>query len=119
MIVVGSVIFSPYIKHVLEGWNQRHHPNMLFLFYEDLKKDLRGETLKVAKYLNVTMTEDQLTKLLDHLRIERFKENNSVNMEDVRKSQVGMFPDKTRLKRQVRIFNAVLRHRHFQLIENV
>ena len=32
------VMFLPYFPHVLEAWNQRNHPNMLFLFYEDLKK---------------------------------------------------------------------------------
>ena len=53
-----------------------------------------GREQGLFKHLNVTMSEDQLTKLLDHLRIERFKENNSVNMEDVRKSGVGMFPDR-------------------------
>ena len=50
--------------------------------------------MKIAKHLNVTMSEDQLTKLLDHLRIEKFKENTSVNMEDVRKSGIGLFPDR-------------------------
>ena len=32
------VLFSPYFAHVLEGWSHRNHPNMLFLFYEELKK---------------------------------------------------------------------------------
>ena len=31
-------MFAPYFTHVLEAWSQRNHPNMLFLFYEDLKK---------------------------------------------------------------------------------
>jgi len=30
--------FSPFFGHVLEAWNQRHHPNLLFVFYEDLKR---------------------------------------------------------------------------------
>ena len=29
---------SPYFPHLLQAWNQRHHPNMLFVFYEDLKR---------------------------------------------------------------------------------
>ena len=31
-------MFSPYFRHILEGWSQRNLSNVLFLFYEDLKK---------------------------------------------------------------------------------
>jgi Sulfotransferase domain len=33
-----EVLASPYFPHLLQAWNQRHHPNMLFVFYEDLKR---------------------------------------------------------------------------------
>ena len=33
-----SVVHGPYFNHVFHAWAQRHHPNMLFLFYEDRKK---------------------------------------------------------------------------------
>ena len=29
---------TPYFPHLLQAWKKRHHPNMLFLFYEDLKR---------------------------------------------------------------------------------
>ena len=29
---------APYFPHLLQAWKKRHHPNMLFLFYEDLKR---------------------------------------------------------------------------------
>lgn len=32
------VMFSPFFAHILDAWSKRHHPNMLFLFYEDMKK---------------------------------------------------------------------------------
>ena len=32
------IIWSPYWNHVKEGWDLRHNPNLLFLFYEDMKK---------------------------------------------------------------------------------
>ena len=32
------VCWSPYFATVLEAWAQKSHPNMLFLFYEDMKK---------------------------------------------------------------------------------
>ena len=33
-----SVLSSPFFGHILEAWALRNHPNMLFLFYEDMKK---------------------------------------------------------------------------------
>lgn len=32
-----AVFYSPFFAHALEAWAQRRHPNMLFLFYEDMK----------------------------------------------------------------------------------
>ena len=33
-----SVILTPFFSHVLGGWNLRHHPNVHFMFYEDMKR---------------------------------------------------------------------------------
>ncbi|KZS16218.1 putative Sulfotransferase family cytosolic 1B member [Daphnia magna] len=30
--------FLPYFPHILDAWAKRTHPNLLFLFYEDMKK---------------------------------------------------------------------------------
>ena len=38
---------SPFFPHLIQAWNRRHHPNMLFLFYEDLKR-----VTKLAFYVN-------------------------------------------------------------------
>ncbi|KZS03672.1 Sulfotransferase family cytosolic 1B member, partial [Daphnia magna] len=29
-----ELMFSPFFPHILDAWSKRHHPNMLFLFYE-------------------------------------------------------------------------------------
>jgi hypothetical protein len=33
-----TVYYSPYFPHLLDAWSKRNHHNMLFLFYEDLRK---------------------------------------------------------------------------------
>lgn len=35
-LFIISVFWSPFFEHVLEAWEKRSHPNMLFLFYEDM-----------------------------------------------------------------------------------
>ena len=31
-------MFTPFFPHVIDAWNKRHHPNMHFVFFEDMKK---------------------------------------------------------------------------------
>ncbi|KAI5632725.1 sulfotransferase domain-containing protein [Phthorimaea operculella] len=73
--------WTPFFDHLKEAWECRDHPNMLFLFYEDLVKDLPAAVRKVAKFLNKEYTEEQIAGLCDHLSIDSFKKNKSVNFD--------------------------------------
>ncbi|XP_037088862.1 sulfotransferase 1C4-like [Pollicipes pollicipes] len=84
----------PYFPHVLEAWRQRHHPNMLFLFFEDLKKDLRGSIIKVAEFLGKPTTEKQLDQLEQHLHFRNFKDNQWVNWEWLSRTAWGGDPNR-------------------------
>jgi len=33
-----ELYYSPFFGHILEGWAKKNHPNLLFLFYEDMKR---------------------------------------------------------------------------------
>lgn len=35
---INLVNWTPYFPTVLEAWAKRDHPNLLYLFYEDMKK---------------------------------------------------------------------------------
>jgi hypothetical protein len=35
---ISTVVWTPYFPTVLDAWAIKDHPNMLFLFYEDMKK---------------------------------------------------------------------------------
>ena len=72
------VLLAPYFPHVLDAWSKRNHPNFLFIFYEDMKKDFRGEISKVSAFLNKPVTEEQLVTLLEHLNFDNFRENTSI-----------------------------------------
>lgn len=92
-----TVYYSPYFPHVLEAWSQRHHPNVLFLFFEEMKqviflnvaligleliefwfnKNLRAVVERVAAHLNQTITEEQMVRVLDHLSFKRLAEGEA------------------------------------------
>ncbi|XP_043204618.1 sulfotransferase 1A1-like [Amphibalanus amphitrite] len=75
---------SPYIEHMIEAWNLRHHPNLCFLFYEDMKKDMKTEIRKVVKFLGKDFTDEQVDKLAEHLHFDNFKNNPWVNAEHLK-----------------------------------
>ncbi|KAF0296700.1 Nucleoprotein TPR [Amphibalanus amphitrite] len=75
----GEVSQLPYFPHVLEAWKQRHNPNLLFLFFEDMKRDLRGTIQKVADFLGKSLTKEQLDGLEYNLHFDSMKKNPWVN----------------------------------------
>ncbi|XP_037085788.1 sulfotransferase 1C4-like isoform X2 [Pollicipes pollicipes] len=79
--IKGQALEVPFFPHVLEAWNLRHHPNMCFLFFEDMKRDLKGSVSKVATFLGKTLSEQQLDDLAHHLHFDNFKKNPFVNNE--------------------------------------
>ncbi|XP_047512926.1 sulfotransferase 1E1-like [Pieris napi] len=83
--------WTPFFEHLKEAWEKRQHPNLLFLFYEDLKKDLGHEVRRVCKFLGKQYTDDQIAVLCDHLDIKNFKNNASVN-NDILKELGMMYP---------------------------
>ncbi|KAJ2952897.1 hypothetical protein O0L34_g7260 [Tuta absoluta] len=79
--VNNMILWSPFFDHLKEAWENRHHPNMLFLFYEDMCKDLPAAVRKVAGFLNKELNEEQIARLCDHLSFDNFKKNKSVNFD--------------------------------------
>ncbi|KAF4526423.1 hypothetical protein B566_EDAN009237 [Ephemera danica] len=80
--------FAPYWEHLHEAWKQRNHPNMLFLFYEDSVKDLKSTIRKIAAHYGKQMTDGQVQQIADHVHIDNFRKNSTVNMEDLPFSKV-------------------------------
>nr|XP_034840366.1 uncharacterized protein LOC117996417 [Maniola hyperantus] len=87
--ISNDIVWSPYFGHVLEAWEKRNHPNMLFLFYEDMIKDLAGAIRRVASFYGKALSEEQINRLVDHLDIDNFRKNKSVNMQELK--ELGIF----------------------------
>ncbi|CAH0395136.1 unnamed protein product [Bemisia tabaci] len=75
--------FSPFWEHVLEFWAQRNNPDVLFLRYEDMKKDLPSVIRKTAAFLGKSFSEEEVSRLAQHLSFESMKANRAVNYEPV------------------------------------
>ncbi|XP_067133688.1 sulfotransferase 1C3-like [Centruroides vittatus] len=47
----GNLGYGDYFDHLLEWYKHKNDNNVHFVTYEDLKKDIKGEILKIAKFL--------------------------------------------------------------------
>ncbi|KAK9884601.1 hypothetical protein WA026_007441 [Henosepilachna vigintioctopunctata] len=88
------VQWSPYWDHVFEAWDKRKEENLLFLFYENIDKDLKGVISKVQNFLGTKFTQEQLSQLENHLKIENFRLNKSVTLDHL--YQLKLFRDDER-----------------------
>lgn len=79
LFVNGTVMYGPWWKHVQEGWERRNDDNVLFITYEDLQKDFGRVVREVARFLNRTVTEDQVDVLARHCSFDSMKNNDTVN----------------------------------------
>jgi len=105
IFLADNAPIGPVWPHMLAFWQKRDDPNMLFLKYEDMKKDLSSTIYKCAKFLNVEdcITHEDVLRLCDHLKFDRMQKNPAVNIESylsfnndnehgakfIRKGQIG------------------------------
>lgn len=69
----SQIIYAPFFDHILDFWAIKDNPNILFLFYEDMKADLMPIIEKVSGFLGKSYTEKQLTELANHLSVENMR----------------------------------------------
>jgi len=79
---------APSSQHVLRFLRRFQTGFPCFTFWSaeavqvvSFRQDLRGGIEKVARFLQKPLTDDQLTRLTDHLRFENLSKNKAVNLE--------------------------------------
>ncbi|XP_058820907.1 luciferin sulfotransferase [Topomyia yanbarensis] len=75
--------WSPYWTHLKQGWKARHFPNVLFMFYEDMKANLPKTIRTVAEFLEVELSDQEVDRLTEHLSVASFKKNPSLNGQEL------------------------------------
>ncbi|XP_041978408.1 sulfotransferase 4A1-like [Aricia agestis] len=64
------LLHTPIFAHIEEAWQRRNHPNLMFLFYEEMQNDLLGVIDRVCKFLNKDYSQEQKMKLAEHLSFD-------------------------------------------------
>lgn len=80
--------WMPYWSHIKEGWGNRHLPNVLFMFYEDMIANFPATIRKVGKFLGKTLTDKQVEDLAEYLNINNFKNYETVNGKELKEVKI-------------------------------
>ncbi|XP_042653024.1 LOW QUALITY PROTEIN: sulfotransferase family cytosolic 1B member 1-like [Tyto alba] len=75
----GRVAYGSWYNHVKDYWERRKDHPILYLFYEDLKEDLRREIVKVAQFLGRELPEAALDAITRHTSFEAMRDNPTTN----------------------------------------
>ncbi|XP_057321879.1 sulfotransferase 1C4-like [Microplitis mediator] len=76
--------WSPYWEHLKEAWAQRDHPNLFFIFYEEMQQDFYKTADRVAEFLGKSYSDKEMYKLSEYLNIKNFRNNPMVNSSELR-----------------------------------
>jgi len=83
---------DPYLSHIKEAVKVAQTcPNILFLWYEDMKRDLKTALKEVSSFLGVTLDQAQVESLANYLDFKNMKKNPAVNHQD--RHERGRFLD--------------------------
>ncbi|KAK4817827.1 hypothetical protein QYF61_000662 [Mycteria americana] len=74
-----AVAYGSWYDHVKDYWERRKDHPILYLFYEDLKEDLRREIAKVAQFLGRELPEAALDAITRHTSFEAMRDNPTTN----------------------------------------
>ncbi|XP_052630177.1 sulfotransferase 1B1-like [Harpia harpyja] len=77
--MAGRVAYGSWYDHVKDYWERRKDHPILYLFYEDLKEDLRREIAKVAQFLGRELPEAALDTMTQHTSFEAMRDNPTTN----------------------------------------
>ncbi|XP_049712171.1 sulfotransferase 1C2 isoform X2 [Elephas maximus indicus] len=84
--ISGKVPWGPWFDHVKGWWEIRDRYEILFLFFEDMKRNLKHEIQKVVHFMGKNLDETVLDKIVQETSFEKMKENPLTNRSTVPKS---------------------------------
>ena len=79
LFVADRLYFGSWFAHVLEWWKHRDCPNVLFLKYEDMKKDLCRAVKAIAVFMGCDLKSKVVDSITEQTSFERMRRNDAAN----------------------------------------
>ncbi|XP_069707859.1 amine sulfotransferase-like [Phaenicophaeus curvirostris] len=79
----GKVLASSWLDHVTGWCSHAKDFNILFLTYEEMKKDLRSAVLKICNFLGKKLSEEELDSVVRQATFENMRKDPRANYENL------------------------------------
>ena len=73
------VYWTPYMQNVKSFWEKRNESNIMFITYEEMKRDLPKVIRRVSSFLGKPVAEKDITILAEFLSFDKMKANPAMN----------------------------------------
>lgn len=77
MFLSDGAYLGSWAEHLDGGWRRRHEDNVLFLTYEEMKADLDGTVARIAGFMGVDLTADELERATERSSFSWMREHSS------------------------------------------
>uniref|UniRef100_A0A8C9DAU6 Sulfotransferase n=1 Tax=Panthera leo TaxID=9689 RepID=A0A8C9DAU6_PANLE len=78
-----SVCWGSWHDHVKGWWKAKDQHRIVYLFYEDLKKNPKQEIQKLAEFIGKNLDHEVLDKILHHTSFDVMKQNSMANYSSI------------------------------------
>ncbi|KAM3860051.1 sulfotransferase 1C2 [Diretmus argenteus] len=75
----GELSWGSWYDHVKGYWEEREKKNILYLFYEDMKENPRREVKRIMRYLDLSLSDDVISRIVELTSFKNMKENPMAN----------------------------------------
>ncbi|NWT47765.1 ST3A1 sulfotransferase, partial [Chroicocephalus maculipennis] len=81
--LAGKVLGSSWLDHVAGWYSHAEDFNILFLTYEEMKKDLRSAVLKICNFLGKKLSEEEVDSVVRQATFENMRKDPRANYENL------------------------------------
>ncbi|NXW94083.1 ST3A1 sulfotransferase, partial [Alopecoenas beccarii] len=81
--LAGKVLASSWMDHVAGWYSHAEDFNILFLTYEEMKKDLRSAVLKICNFLGKKLSEEEVDSVVRQATFENMRKDPRANYENL------------------------------------
>ncbi|XP_031170789.1 sulfotransferase 1C2 isoform X1 [Sander lucioperca] len=74
-----EVAWGSWYDHVKGYWMEREKKNILYLFYEDMKENPRREVERIMRYLDLSVSDEVISRIVELTSFKNMKENPMAN----------------------------------------
>jgi hypothetical protein len=74
LFLANQLHYDSWATHAASFWSWHQRPNVLYLSFDEMKRDHRGTCKRIAAFMGVKLTDAQLQKVLEKSRFQYMKD---------------------------------------------